>query len=251
MTRSPTPWATTASTSTTPAGLIPAQFTGNGTFTVTAPQQLGVWKIYLYARDGHGNVGIETRSLRVVAPPVPGTNLARGAATTASTYQADGPGAPYPPQAATDGNTATRWASEWADPQWLQVDLGSRQAFDHVQLVWESAYGKAYEIQVSDDAANWRSVHAHDVRRRRRRRPRRLGHRPLRPGERDAARHRVRLLAVRVRRLPPADTARDQAEEVTFGVGEHDPLGATGLEVRLGGAERLELRDSAFEVADA
>ncbi|MEV4053094.1 discoidin domain-containing protein [Amycolatopsis sp. NPDC049688] len=140
-------------------GLIPAQFTGSGTFTVTAPQQLGVWKLYLYARDGHGNVGIETRSLRVVAPPVPGTNLARGAATTASTYQADGPGAPYPPQAATDGNTATRWASAWADPQWLQVDLGRSQAFDHVQLVWEAAFGKAYEIQVSDDAANWRAVY--------------------------------------------------------------------------------------------
>lgn len=142
------------------AGLIPAQFTGTGTFTVTAPQQLGVWKIYLYARDGHGNVGIETRSLRVVAPPVPGTNLARGAATTASTYQADGPGAPYPPQAATDGDTATRWASAWADPQWLQVDLGGRQAFDHVQLIWEAAFGKAYEIQFSDDAANWRTVYS-------------------------------------------------------------------------------------------
>jgi hypothetical protein len=142
------------------AGLIPAQFTGNGTFTVTAPQQLGVWKIYLYARDGHGNVGIETRSLRVVAPPVPGTNLARGAATTASTYQADGPGAPYPPQAATDGDGATRWASAWADPQWLQVDLGRSQAFDHVQLIWEAAFGKAYEIQVSDDAANWRTVYS-------------------------------------------------------------------------------------------
>ncbi|MDS0136812.1 MULTISPECIES: discoidin domain-containing protein [unclassified Amycolatopsis] len=48
------------------SGLIPAPFTGSGTFTVTAPQQPGVWKLYLYARDGHGNVGIETRSLRVV-----------------------------------------------------------------------------------------------------------------------------------------------------------------------------------------
>ncbi|MGW5743368.1 discoidin domain-containing protein [Amycolatopsis sp. NPDC003861] len=47
------------------SGLIPAPFTGSGTFTVTAPQQPGVWKLYLYARDGHGNVGIETRSLRV------------------------------------------------------------------------------------------------------------------------------------------------------------------------------------------
>ncbi|MEU0792451.1 hypothetical protein ABZ342_20470 [Amycolatopsis sp. NPDC005961] len=33
---------------------------------------------------------------------------------------------------------------------------------------------------------------------------------------------------------------------MTFGVGEHDPAGATGPEVRPGGAE---LRGSAFEVA--
>ncbi|SEP50973.1 discoidin domain-containing protein [Amycolatopsis saalfeldensis] len=140
-------------------GLIPAQFTGGGPFTVTAPSALGVWKLYLYARDGHGNVGIETRSLRVVAPPVSGTNLARGAVTTASSYQADGPGAPYPPQAATDGDANTRWASDWSDPQWLQVDLGHSQSFDHVQLIWESAYGKAYEIQVSDDGTTWHSVY--------------------------------------------------------------------------------------------
>ena len=41
--------------------------TGNGTFRVTAPQQLGVWKVYIFAQDGKGNVGIETRSFRVGA----------------------------------------------------------------------------------------------------------------------------------------------------------------------------------------
>jgi hypothetical protein len=138
-------------------GLIPAQFTGS--FTVTAPQTLGVWKIYLYARDGHGNVGIEGRSLRVVAPPVPGTNIARGAPSTASSFQATGPGAPYPPQAATDGDMATRWASDWSDPQWLQVDLGRVTSFNHVQLVWETAFGKAYEIQVSDNGSDWHPVY--------------------------------------------------------------------------------------------
>jgi exo-beta-1,3-glucanase (GH17 family) len=144
-------------------GLIPATFTqnGNGVFTVTAPQTLlGVWKIYLYARDGHGNVGIEGRSLRVVAPTPPGTNIARGATTTASSYQAVGDGAPYLPSLATDGNTATRWASDWSDPQWLQVDLGRSTTFNHVQLVWEAAYGKAYEIQVSDNGSDWHPVYS-------------------------------------------------------------------------------------------
>jgi len=49
-------------------GLRNATFTqtGAGSFVVTAPAQTGVWIVYLYAFDGHGNVGIETLSFKVV-----------------------------------------------------------------------------------------------------------------------------------------------------------------------------------------
>jgi hypothetical protein len=134
--------------------------TGDGRFTVTAPRTLGVWKVYVYAYDGHGNVGIETRSFRVVAPPVAGTNVARGRPTTASSYQQTGDGAPFPPSNATDGSWSTRWASDWSDPQWIQVDLGQVTAVRHVQLGWESAYGKAYQVQVSNDGAAWTTVYS-------------------------------------------------------------------------------------------
>ena len=141
-------------------GIISANFSGNvGSWTVTAPQQLGVWKVYLYARDGNGNIGVETRSLRVVAPSVTGINLALNKPTTASSYQPEYNGKTFFPRYATDGNAATNWGSEWSDPQWLQVDLGSVQAFNHVQLVWETAYGKAYKIGVSDDGNSWRTVY--------------------------------------------------------------------------------------------
>ncbi len=40
--------------------------TGSTTFSVTAPTKTGVWKVYLYAYDGQGNVGIETLSFKVV-----------------------------------------------------------------------------------------------------------------------------------------------------------------------------------------
>ena len=143
-------------------GLQYATFTqtGAGTFSVTAPNRLGVWKVYVYAYDGQGNVGIETRSFSVVPPSVAGTDVALGKPTTASSYQATGTGAPFPPSSATDGNDATRWASDWSDPQWLQVDLGQVTAIRNVQLVWESAYGKAYQIQVSGDGVNWTTVYS-------------------------------------------------------------------------------------------
>jgi F5/8 type C domain/Glycosyl hydrolases family 2, TIM barrel domain len=141
-------------------GIISANFTGTGPWTVTAPQQLGVWKLYLYARDGKGNIGIETRSLRVVAPPIQGINIALNKSVTASSYQQVGNGAPFPPQNVTDGNTTTRWASDWSDPQWIQIDLGSVRSFDHIQLIWEAAFGKAFEIQISSDAKTWRPIYS-------------------------------------------------------------------------------------------
>ncbi|MET9593949.1 discoidin domain-containing protein [Streptomyces sp. NPDC006516] len=137
-----------------------ARFTdkGNGTFELTAPDRLGVWKVYLKTTDGKGNVGIETRSFRVVPPQVGGTNLAAGKPATASSFQPGGVGCPCPAGNAVDGSFDTRWASEWADQQWIQVDLGTRSAFDHVQLAWETAYAKGYTVQTSDNGQEWTTV---------------------------------------------------------------------------------------------
>ncbi|SEQ89841.1 Glycosyl hydrolases family 2, TIM barrel domain [Lentzea xinjiangensis] len=136
----------------------PAQVAGNR-LTITAPDRLGVWKVYVMAEDGRGNIGIETRSVRVVAPRPSGVDVARGKPVTASSYQQTGDGAPFPPANAVDGDGTSRWATDWADPQWIRVDLGAVTTFQHVQLVWEGAFGRAYEIQVSDDGNNWRSVY--------------------------------------------------------------------------------------------
>ncbi len=135
--------------------------TGNGTFSVTAPQQMGVWKVYVYAFDGQGNVAMETRSFKVTPPPVSGTNISQGRPTTASSAQQDTADVSCCQAAfATDGNFARRWASNWTDAEWIQVDLGSTQAITHVQLAWESAYGKSYQIQTSTDGLNWATIYS-------------------------------------------------------------------------------------------
>ncbi|MFD9542083.1 discoidin domain-containing protein [Streptomyces sp. NPDC060022] len=141
--------------------LTDARFTdkGNGTFEVTAPDRLGVWKVYLKTSDGKGNVGIETKSFEVVPPEVGGTNVAAGKPATASTFQPDSVGCPCPAGNAVDGSFDTRWASDWADQQWLQVDLGVKTSFDHVQLAWEAAYAKGYTLQTSDNGQDWTTVH--------------------------------------------------------------------------------------------
>lgn len=57
-----------------------------------------------------------------------------------------------------DGNTNTRWSSAFADPQWVEIDLGAMVSVNKVVLNWENASGKAYQIQVSTDEQNWSTV---------------------------------------------------------------------------------------------
>jgi beta-glucosidase len=82
--------------------------------------------------------------------------LSQGRPATASSTENAG----TPASAAVDGNTGTRWSSAAADPQWLQVDLGSSQSISQVVLNWETAYGTAFQIQTSTDGTNWTSVYS-------------------------------------------------------------------------------------------
>lgn len=59
----------------------------------------------------------------------------------------------------TDGNQGSRWASNSSDAEWIYVDLGREQEINGVKLNWEEAYGKAFKIQVSDDAKSWKDVY--------------------------------------------------------------------------------------------
>ncbi|MHC3818367.1 discoidin domain-containing protein [Streptomyces sp. DT9] len=141
--------------------LVPAETkdNGDGTLTAKAPSKTGVYKIYVKSTDGKGNEGIETTSLKVIPPKVDGTNVSQGKTATASSFQTDPTGGcPCSAANAVDGKFDTRWASDWSDPQWVQVDLGASTTFKHVQLAWDPAYGKAYDIQTSEDGQSWTTV---------------------------------------------------------------------------------------------
>uniref|UniRef100_A0AAU2K0B5 Discoidin domain-containing protein n=1 Tax=Streptomyces sp. NBC_00049 TaxID=2903617 RepID=A0AAU2K0B5_9ACTN len=86
-----------------------------------------------------------------------GVNLAAGSSASASSSEWN-PFTSYAPGRAVDGSTGTRWASDWSDGQWLQVDLGTPSLVKRVTLDWERAYGKSYRIELSGDGTNWQSV---------------------------------------------------------------------------------------------
>jgi acyl-homoserine lactone acylase PvdQ len=83
------------------------------------------------------------------------TDLATGRAATASSTQAG-----HPASSAVDGNLTSRWASAWADDQWLRIDLGSSKPVARMVIRWEAAYATAYRIEVSADAISWTQVAA-------------------------------------------------------------------------------------------
>ncbi len=77
--------------------------------------------------------------------------LAAGKTATASGSEADAMDVRY----AIDGDAGTRWASDYADDAWMMVDLSKSYQIDKVVINWEAAYGKAYQILVSEDGENW------------------------------------------------------------------------------------------------
>jgi beta-glucanase (GH16 family) len=66
--------------------------------------------------------------------------------------------ASFPASNAFDGDSTTRWSSQFSDPQWIYVDLGAGYNITEVSLNWQHAAGRDYQIQVSDDAASWTTI---------------------------------------------------------------------------------------------
>ncbi|MET7403929.1 discoidin domain-containing protein, partial [Dactylosporangium sp. NPDC005572] len=90
----------------------------------------------------------------VSVPPTGSPDRAQGRPVTVSSTEAGANVAGN----AVDGNSATRWSSLYADPQWITVDLGQQYALDRVRINWEAAFGRAYQVQVSNDNSSWTSV---------------------------------------------------------------------------------------------
>ncbi len=98
-----------------------------------------------------GYLAVTTLSANAAA-----TLLSQGKPATASSTENAG----TPASAAVDGNTGTRWSSAFTDPQWIQIDLGSTATITQIVLQWEAAYGKAFQLQTSTDAANWTTIYS-------------------------------------------------------------------------------------------
>ncbi|GHJ49552.1 hypothetical protein Cs7R123_68940 [Catellatospora sp. TT07R-123] len=113
---------------------------------------------YIGVQNDGAGADINYRNIRIKAGSTPQpTDLAQGRPTATSSVES---GNVLVGANAVDGNSATRWGSLYADPQWISVDLGASYALNRVRLNWETAYGKAYQIQTSPDNATWTTVYS-------------------------------------------------------------------------------------------
>ena len=80
--------------------------------------------------------------------------LSQGRSVTASSIE----DSRFPAGLAVDGDAGTRWSSAYADPSWIQVDLGSVSQIHRVKLQWEAAFGSGYQVQTSVDGSSWTSA---------------------------------------------------------------------------------------------
>ncbi|MBB5868720.1 hypothetical protein F4553_002099 [Allocatelliglobosispora scoriae] len=142
------PWTSIYSTTTGTGGTQTLNVSGtgryvrmNGTVRATA-YGYSLWEFQVFGETG---------------PPAGcTTNASQGRPATASSVENAG----VPASAAVDGSTATRWASAFADPQWLQVDLGATASICGVTLTWEAAYARSFQIQVAASASGpWTSIY--------------------------------------------------------------------------------------------
>ncbi|MEU4218056.1 discoidin domain-containing protein [Actinoplanes sp. NPDC026623] len=107
------------------------------------------------AVDMAGNASSATASQITLTAASADVNRALGKTVTVSSTEAAG----LPGSNAVDGNASTRWASNYVDPSWIQIDLGTTVSIGQVILRWENAYGRSYRIQTSDDGTTWTDIY--------------------------------------------------------------------------------------------
>jgi hypothetical protein len=134
--------------------------TVSGTTTTYTDTGLTNASSYFYMVVANNATGVSPDSNEILATPgvtLPsGANLALNQPAYASSIQGTG----FPATAAADGNFNSRWSSASSDPQWLLVDLGATHTITTVVLAWEAAYGKAFQIQTSNDTVNWTTIYS-------------------------------------------------------------------------------------------
>ena len=94
------------------------------------------------------------------------TNVALNKTVTASSIQTNS-GTLLEPAFAVDGDNNTRWGSDYNGGDntapWIQIDLGQVYDLNRLTILFEAAYARTYEVQVSEDGENFTSIFTYEA----------------------------------------------------------------------------------------
>ncbi|MFC2137694.1 discoidin domain-containing protein [Bacteroidota bacterium] len=114
---------------------------------------VGISTVSVMATDTGGKSAVTFFNIAVYDPT--SENKALFKKTDASTIENSGHYHAY----AVDGDTLTRWSTEYDDDQWFIVDLDEVYTIQRILLNWEAAFGGVYDIEISEDGESWTTVY--------------------------------------------------------------------------------------------
>ncbi|MEV0565109.1 discoidin domain-containing protein [Dactylosporangium sp. NPDC050588] len=167
-----TTWTQIYGTTTSTGGVQELTVTGSGRYvringTARATQWgYSLWEVQVRVQGAPPTTNDTPSSSPSQTPSQPPGNtvlLSYKKPAVASTSQNDTNCNPCTPDKAFDNDPASRWATSptngWVDPGWIYVDLGATAQIKQVVLQWDPAYAVSYQIQTSNDAANWTPIY--------------------------------------------------------------------------------------------
>jgi hypothetical protein len=111
----------------------------------------------LRAEDNDGDFQEWEVTVTVLDPML--VNRALGKPVWASSVEDEDPPVRHFAHHVNDGNLNTRWSSKWRDDEWNFIDLEVSFTVHEIVIVWETAFGQAYNIDFSFDGVNWETVY--------------------------------------------------------------------------------------------
>lgn len=127
-------------------------FEGSRMMIQLRPERSGSLAAQIRASDSDGKYATAPLNLVVIDPDRGNIAILKKAA--ASSMESES----YPVSALNDGLHDSRWSSEYADDQWVVLDLDGSFMIHELRLFWEAAHAAHYEIQFSPDGENWTRV---------------------------------------------------------------------------------------------
>ncbi|ASS68372.1 MULTISPECIES: discoidin domain-containing protein [unclassified Paenibacillus] len=148
-------WTPVYANANASGGTTDVALSGSGRYVrlYSVQRALPAYGVSLYEFELYGTGGAGP------APQPAPINAALGRPAVSSSEAGGSQPKDYATANVTDGGLSSRWASQASDPQWIYVDLGQSQRIGKVVLRWETAFGRVYDIQVSDDARSWTTVY--------------------------------------------------------------------------------------------